>query len=250
LSLSTKAKKLSLILSNPSLIKPKAKYIFMLSHMRSRSSLLSHILGSNEAICGYSELHYSYPKKSSLLKMHVELYQDLSCNLNGKYLFDKLLHNSMVLSDEVINHTNAKLVFLLREPESTVKSIINMGDLTGESNYKNQSIAFEYYCGRVKQLLEYAKKNNNIFFVNSDELVKTPEKILPKLSSWLELGQELSQHYDTFNRTGAVGAGDPSKNIKEGKIIQTTKHDSIELDASLLREANKVYNDCIAFFKQ
>jgi hypothetical protein len=42
----------------------------------------------------------------------------------------------MILSDEVINHTNAKLIFLLRDPESTVNSIINMGDLTGESNYK------------------------------------------------------------------------------------------------------------------
>jgi hypothetical protein len=244
MSIKTKTKKLLFILQNPSLLKPKSKYIFMLSHMRSRSSLLSHILGSNEAICGYSELHYSYPKKSSLLKMHVELYQDLSCNLNGKYLFDKLLHNSMVLSDEVINHTNAKLVFLLREPESTLKSIINMGDLTGEGNYKDQSIVFDYYCRRLKQLLEYAKNNKNIFFVDSDELVNKPGEILPKLSSWLELDEELTQHYSTFNRTGVVGAGDPSKNIKECKIIQTSQHDGIVLDEKMLNNAMEIYHEC------
>jgi len=218
--------------------------------MRSRSSLLSHILGSNEQICGYSELHYSYPKKSSLVKMHVELYQDLQCDFDNKYMLDKLLHNSMLLSDEVIEHTDAKLIFLLREPESTLKSIINMGDLTGESGYKNQQIAFEYYCGRLNRLLEYAKQNNNVFFVDSDELVKQPEGILAELSTWLGLEQALTPNYSIFNRTGATGAGDPSTNIKEGKIIKTSKHENIELDQALLSEATTVYNACKDYLLQ
>jgi len=234
---------MSLIVRKPKLLKPNAKYIFMLSHMRSRSSLLSHILGSNEQICGYSELHYSYPKKSSLLKMHVELYQDLRCDFDDKYLFDKLLHNSMLLSDEVVRYTSPKLIFLLREPESTVKSIINMGDLTGEDGYKNQHIAFDYYINRLKMLMEYAKNNDGVFFVDSDELVDKPEDVLVKLSSWLSLEKPLSQNYSIFNRTGATGAGDPSKNIKEGKIIQTKKHDNVELDKELLLKASDIYTN-------
>ena len=212
--------------------------------MRSRSSLLSHILGSNDQICGYSELHNSYTKRSSLIKMHVDIYRDLECSFANNYIFDKLLHNSRILSDDVINYTNAKLIILLREPESTLKSIVNMGDLLKKDKYQNQNLAFEYYCNRVKVLSEYAKSNYDVFYVDSEELVKNPNSVLARVSSWLELDQSLSQQYSIFNRTGATRAGDPSRNILEGKIIQTSKHEGIDLDECLLSEATEIYNLC------
>ena len=203
--------------------------------------MLSHILGSNPQVCGYSELHNSYPKKSSLIEMNVDLYQDLASDFENKYMFDKLLHNSRLLSDEVIDHTGAKLVILLREPVSTVKSIISMGNLLGNENYKNQSLAFEYYCNRVKLLSEYAKESNDTLFIDSDEIVSRSEEVLAELTDWLGLDQALSQNYSIFSRTGVVKAGDPSKNIRAGKIVETSKHENIELDETLVLKATEAY---------
>jgi hypothetical protein len=45
----------------------RTQYLFVISHMRSRSSLLSHILGSHPQVIGYSELHQSYQRWSDLL---------------------------------------------------------------------------------------------------------------------------------------------------------------------------------------
>jgi hypothetical protein len=241
MTLLSKAKKLLLIVKKPSLLKPQEKYIFMLSHMRSRSSLLSHILGSNDEICGYSELHYSYPKVPSLVNMHVELYQDLSCDFTDKYLFDKLLHNSMLLNDDVLERTKPKVILLYRAPQSTLKSIINMGDLTGDDGYKNQSIATDYYCNRLRRLAEYAKKDIDVLFIDSDELVNNTEEVLIKLSNWLCLASPLSSNYTIFNRTGVTGAGDPSKNIMSGQIVKTKQHESIILDEHLLEKAIEAY---------
>jgi len=74
--------------------------------------------------------------------------------------------------------------------------------------------------------------------------VKQPEGILAELSIWLGLEQALTPNYYIFNRTGATGAGDPSANIKEGKIIQTSKHENIELDKELLSKAIELYRVC------
>lgn len=237
-------RRLSAIARKPSLLKPNAKYIFLLSHMRSRSSLLSHILGSNDQIVGYSELHHSYTTKLSLVRMHTDIYQDLNCSFHNKYLFDKLLHNSRVLSDDVINYTNAKLIVLLREPLSTMKSIISMGDLVGNKKYTNQRLGFEYYCSRLQQLSGYAKNNFDVFFIDSDDLVTNPDYVLARLSAWLELNQALTQHYSIFKRTGVKRAGDPSKNIMEGKIIKTDQHKGIVLDEGLLAEAIEAHTLC------
>jgi hypothetical protein len=64
------------MLANPSNYISNNRYIFILSHMRSRSSLLSHILGSNREINGHSELHQNYTGRKSLLEMKLNIYQN------------------------------------------------------------------------------------------------------------------------------------------------------------------------------
>src|SRR5690606_2424128 len=129
----------------------KKDYLFVVSHMRSRSTVLCHILGSHSKICGYKELHMSYNDKISVINMHITLKKDLKCKLSNKYLLDKILHNSNI-SDEIIKEYEPKFLFLLRKPEDTIKSIINMGLKTGIEKYKNPLNAFEYYCNRLNQM--------------------------------------------------------------------------------------------------
>lgn len=70
--------------------------------MRSYSTLLSHVLGSNKNIDGYSELHYSYLNKLEGLKAKIQIMYTLGSGLSGNYILDKLLHNENQISESFL----------------------------------------------------------------------------------------------------------------------------------------------------
>ena len=213
--------------------------------MRSRSSVLSHILGSHHKICGYSELHHSYYNSISLLKMRSRISEELQCKIKNKYLLDKLLHNKLVFSEELLRRVRPKIIFLLREPESTIKSIMNMGQITNIEWYKDPEKAMEYYCSRLSKLENYSKKmNGNYFFIDSDDLVEDTENILNTLSNWLNLEEPLKKKYSIFPHTGEAGYGDPSQNIRSGIIKKTESHSDIEIPLDILQKSTSCYNRC------
>jgi hypothetical protein len=59
--------------SNPEVFFGKKDYIFIISHMRSYSSLLSHVLSSNHDICGYLEMHQSYSGWLDFVKLRFKV---------------------------------------------------------------------------------------------------------------------------------------------------------------------------------
>lgn len=222
-----------------------SKYLFILSHMRSRSSVLSHILGSNEGICGYREMHKSYVNYKDVVNMKATLKEEFKDEIEGRYLLDKILHNNQEISRKVIDITNPKFIFLLREPESTIKSIIKMGITRGNDLYKNPKDATNYYCSRLNRLSELAEvQNRDFIFVDSDDLVKKTDSVLSSLTGWLGLESPLTSDYKIFNNTGKPSHGDPSKNILGGKLMKTGGHPEIEIPSQLLQEANVSYERC------
>ncbi|MEX1033767.1 MAG: sulfotransferase [Cellvibrionaceae bacterium] len=245
MSILTKARKLSLIASNPHIVTCTTKYLFILSHMRSRSSVIAHVLGSNPGICGYSELHSAYIDRLDLLDMRAQLYQDARCRLSNKYLLDKLLHNHCVISDEVLAMAQPKIVFLLREPDSTIKSIMNMGYRTGEAWYKDPFKVLQYYCSRLATLEKYARRvGDGYFYLNADDLVNHTDAVLHRLSRWLDLDVPLDRHYTNFPNTGKRHYGDSSDNIKAGVIKKTEAHVDVKVPAHVLQMAETAYYRC------
>lgn len=233
------------------IINGESKYLFVFSHMRSRSSVLSHILGSNEGVCGYSELHNSYVSQIDIMKMRVKLYIDLKCDLKGKYLLDKILHNNLEVSTEVISAITSKIIFLIRDPESTLKSIINMGYITGIDWYKNPEKASKYYCSRLSRLVEYSKNiNNNYYFLESDDLVNNTDYVLSDLTRWLGLDSPLVNEYMEFKNTGKSYYGDPSDNIRARKLIKTKGYPDIEVPPEVLKIAELTYEKCRASLRR
>jgi len=237
-------RKISKIVLNPQCIFAKTDYLFIFSHMRSRSSVLSHILGSHDKICGYSELHCSYQNSISLLKMRSKISEELQCKIKNKYLLDKLLHNELLFSEKVFKKAKPKIIFLLREPESTIKSIMNMGHITGIDWYKDPEKATDYYCSRLLKLEEYSKQIDDSFFIDSNDLVEDTENLLNTLSNWLHLEKPLEKEYSIFSHTGEAGYGDPSQNIKSGIVKKTEGHPDIEIPLDILQKAISHYIAC------
>lgn len=221
--------------------------------MRSRSSLLSHLLGSHPEIYGYSELHSHYATVNDLLSMQNKLTQSLNCHSAEHYFLDKILHN-YAISDTVLNHAKTKVIFLLRKPESTIKSIIKLGDITGVKIWHNKPLkALNYYRDRLLQLQTLATRlqqssSAEYFFIESDKLIEQPGSFLAQLQSWLKLGSPIRENYSIFEHTGKAVAGDPSKNIKTGKIIRTQSHPNVVIEQDILEQAQQAYKQCMKTF--
>lgn len=244
ISILSKAEKLLLFASNPHNITCQVKYLFLLSHMRSRSSVLAHVLGSNPDICGYGELHLPYTSRKSLINMRILLTRDLQVRLKDKYLLDKILHNYDFTS-KIWKIAKPKAIFLLRKPESTLRSIINLGYISKETAYRDPQVALDYYCSRLKNLEQYAQfVRGNYFFIESDDLVEDADRVLKNLSTWLDLDQPLNKNYSLFENTGTVGYGDPSSNIKSGTIKSTKSHLDITINTEILQIAEDAYQKC------
>ncbi len=244
MSIQTKTKKLAILAANPDILLGKKKYLFVVSHMRSRSTVLCHILGNNPEICGYKELHQSYKGQLSLINMQIELVKDLNCKLSNKYLLDKILNN-FTITDEILNKTKPKILFLLREPEATIKSIINMGNKTGVSWYKDPLKVTEYYCKRMRNMEQlYYRSGSENLFIDSNELVENTEVTLKKITEWLQLIEPLKPTYNTFKDTGVIGFGDPLENIKSGILKATKSYADIILPDHLLTKAEDSFSKC------
>jgi hypothetical protein len=243
--ISSKTNALLSLASNPRLITCRTKYLFLFSHMRSRSSVLSHILGSSSDITGYTELQIPYLTRAHLLKMKLLLYQDFKIDLQGQYLLDKILHNKVAFSSEILRVANPKIIFLLRKPKDTIKSIVHMNLVTGIRDYSTVEEALEYYCSRLLQLERLSKKmSGRYFFVESDELIDNADEVLSRLSDWLQLENKLSKYYSTFEKTGTPGFGDPLENIKSGVLRKTRKISNIKIPSRILQKAELSYEKC------
>ena len=241
-----KIRKIAAMCQRPGNFFCSTRYLLILSHMRSRSSVLSHVLGSNPEICGHSELHISYRRnRLALLVMRAIIYSDTKDKFAGRYLLDKVLHNNYELPPDLLAAMQPKVLFLIREPGSTLRSTIKMGDVMPDFWFSDPDRITDYYCQRLAKLQEYADLlGSGYFFVDSDELIEQTESVLSRMSGWLRLKQPLSQEYSLFESTGKSGKGDPSSNLSAGVLKKTSGHDDVQIADHLLRRAEDAYQEC------
>jgi hypothetical protein len=231
-------------LRHPWVLWGRKEYVFILSHMRSRSTLLSHILGSHPRICGYAEMHQSYETPVDLLWLRHQLQQRGEKSPVGRFALDKMLHDAQILSPSICDHPHIKKIFLLRPPAEAVKSIIHMGHTLKNVAWHTDPVAvFSYYNQRLQTLGNYAKRTKIPgFFIESGDMIQRPGRLLEALSAWLDLEAKLQSTYSTFRYTGQEKHGDPSANIKAGKILsQKSDYTTIVLDENLLSAAHENY---------
>src|SRR4051812_40983666 len=69
------------------------RYLLLLSHMRSYSSLLAHVLGSSPEVDGYGETLLRYQLPLDLWRLRRQVRRSTGQPLRGTWLLDKVLHN-------------------------------------------------------------------------------------------------------------------------------------------------------------
>jgi len=221
--------------------------IFLLSHMRAFTSLAGHILGSHPQINGYYEMHISYEDAAALDRQLEGFRQGDVLKPNSRYLFDKLLHNDYVLKPERLGPAELKILVSLAEPERTIRSIVHLFRQKPDPDlYASPVEAANYYVARVKALADFCRTADGGYYYFDAELLQTaPERLLPRLSDWLELDSPLIERYEVFSQTGKAGKGDSSRRIHQGRIDRSrVDYSHIEIPEDALRAAREAYREC------
>ncbi len=235
--------------SEPGPMTPPRSRIFLLSHMRAYTSLVGHILGSHPEIDGYYELHRSYLSADDLEAQLAQYAAHDALKPNGRYLFDKLLHNDHALNLALPELADATVLVSLLEPEATLKSTIDLfARKSREDLYATPAGATRYYVDRLAALAELSLGHPGRYrYFDAPLICDDPPRLLAALADWLGLAAPLSESYGTFAMTGVPGAGDSSPAMATGRILRRRPSiPDVALDPALLQQAEAAYRDCRA----
>jgi hypothetical protein len=213
------------------------RYVFILGHMRSGSSLLAHILANHRDFAGAGESHISYRTPTDLSKLVLYTCDSLHKPiLQNTYIVDQINHpyvtDNVLLSERVF-----KGIILLRQPEATLQSMIKLFKC-------EETEALNLYVSRLAALTRYASLlRERAFLVEYDDLVDQTDRTLAALTNFLGLASPLRPTYTAHRMTAREGYGDSSHNIKTGHIIRTPTHE-IPLTESILTAATRAFAQC------
>lgn len=225
------------------ILRPK-RYILVLGHMRSYSSLLCHILNSNPEVAGYVETHCVYAGWPDLWRLKLKVFGRRDAEMGGRYVLDKILHNRSKVNPVLLRRDDVFVIFGLREPRRTIQSTVAMARSRNPNDWKADSkTVTQKYIVRMKQLRLLAyQEMRHATFIDTQRLIDDSPSVLGELTTFLSLKEPLSEEYQTKNLTGAPLFGDPGKHINAGRIVRNREdYSEIELSDDELEPAFEAY---------
>src|SRR5581483_2141992 len=242
------ARNLRLAAKQPSVFIGRRGYVLILSHMRSYSSLLAHLLGSHTEIDGYAEMNQPYTRPTDLMRLRAAVARSLDTGLDGRLVLDKVLHNHHHVAGTILNRSNVHPIFLVRKPAEMIASVLRMNDQLPElAIHPSERSVTDYYTTRLEALEHMAReRRRHALVIRSEDLVSDPERTLGKVATYLGLRAPIETSYATFPLTGEPGRGDYSDAIREGRILPATTGAMFALDPKLVTRAERAYARCLA----
>jgi hypothetical protein len=228
-------------------MRKRRSLLLVLSHMRSYSSVLSHVLGSHPEIDGYCETHIRYRFALDVHRLSWKVRSLTGEPLSGRFVLDKVLHN-YALARRLVSSPHTRAVFLLRRPVQALQSILYMGrhldsnDRTADLNH-----AASYYIRRLERLTQLAPIfGQRAAFIASEDLARHTSESLCFLEDFLGLNSPLTQEYRRFRKTGAPGYGDPSSNIQTGELrVRETRRPCYPIPVETIEGVVEAYGKCL-----
>ncbi len=223
----------------------QTRIVLILCHARSGSTLLNHILLSNPQIISNGERMFNYKSENDLdlFIMTMRLRQRnfiKQCN----FVVDQLTATERLANHELLNSPRVKVIFLIREPEAAIASMVKLSK-EGNSGW-NISKAIEYYIERLKMLATYGNGLNNKsngLFITYHDLVNKTDPTLARLQKFLLLKEPLNEQYPIQSFTGIHG--DPSKTIRTGHIVHNKTPAKIDCSHELMEQLKNSYSECL-----
>lgn len=218
------------------------RILLILSHMRSGSSLLTHLLVNHGEIAGYGETHLSYCSERDFKPLLLKVYWAVrGFRMNHAYILDKVLHNQRIQTTQILQADYVRVIFLIRQPEETIESLLRL-----KSHWHEQD-ALHYYTERLAALEAYAQAMNDrqkSFLLSYETLINQSPAALLAMQRFLELRSPLSEEYRLTRQTGLRGIGDSSEKIKSGRIIRSHQPSIFKLADAHAEAATTAFERC------
>lgn len=227
------------------------RFLLLLSHMRSGSSLLTHLLTTNPEVIGYGETHTNYTDANDFKQLLKKVYwqsqdfrtlQDIqNLRMNHQYVMDKVLHNKKFLDHDFLSSEQIYGLFLLREPERSLASIADL------KPHWSQQDTIDYYADRMAMLVEYARLINDpqrMLVVTYGQMLDDTPRVLTTLQQFLQTQAPFTEEYKILKTTGMKGVGDSKGKIKAGKIVRSQRQLPQDFSPEIVERAKQVHSDC------
>ncbi|WP_299120826.1 sulfotransferase [uncultured Winogradskyella sp.] len=220
-----------------------------MAHVRSGSSLMTHILCTNDDILGFGEYSYEISDEDDLETFNFDVRRKSREFFSKPTYITNQINDSYCFPDKrLLKLKRLKFIFLIRQPQEAISSMYQLTKRFDQTHLTLEKLV-DQYCKQVNYLLKLkdAISEDQYVFLTYESLIRNPENQLNRLSSFLKLNQPLSPEYNLQKFTHH--SGDPSEHICSQKI-KTTKSPQIKLDKVLLERAQTVYNKALVSFKK
>lgn len=234
------------------LLKPNPyKVLFILSHMRSGSSLLTHLLVNNPEIMGFGETHVKYSSGNAFKQLLMKVYNNVQeynkvqdfkkLIMNHQYVLDKVLHDSRFVDESFLESDNIRAIFLIREPKRTLVSLLDLKPHWTEDD------ALHHYIKRLATLEKYAKRINNkerSFALTHQQLLDNTNLAFEGFQDFLKTKEGFTEKYEILKTTGKRNFGDFKENIKAGHIVREARKIDIQVSSETVGKAQQAFAQC------
>lgn len=191
--------------------------MLIMGHMRCGSTLLMHLLLTHPDLIGCGERNAAYRRKVDLDKLELASRRYQHAVLRRvRYAVDQVNHDHLTPDPGLLADERVRCVFLVREPESSIRSIL---DLTRRFYEPwSESRAETYYTLRLQSLARLAGVigRDRLLAMTYEELVADTGPALRRLEAYLGLESPLQERYSLQKFTGL--RGDPTARIRTGGI--------------------------------
>jgi hypothetical protein len=235
----------------PVALTARNQFLFILGHMRSGSTLLTHLLCSSDDIAGYGETHSNYRRRSDLAKLLVYVRSETATNpLKYRYILEKIVSTQHAMCRDLLTDQRTRYVFLIREPRASIASIVAMRGHFHPNETPQQVLAFaiQHYIERLGQLLELAETiadRRRCLLVTHQQMLAETSTVFEALERFLQLRAPLREDYDITPNTGKPGVGDPFPNIRLGKINRSLPKKHVDLSDAQRAQVEQCYEHCV-----
>jgi hypothetical protein len=226
------------------------RFIFILSHMRSGSSLLTKLISDNPDVNGFGETYLPYrtPRDygSSIGKI-LRVNRQSKKNGQGRYILDKLLFDYLLPLDaiDLLLAKNVRVIFLIREPKPAIASMMNTMKMTAEESCN-------YYITRLAMLERYAEiitASSQAVMVTHKQILEQTDAVFRFLEHYLDLSVPLQETYEPTARPSY--GNDPSPNLASGRILRNIPKQALtQFPEEWLQRTQNSYIHCSQVLRQ
>ena len=215
------------------------KVVLILSHMRSGSSLLLHLLLQHPTVAGAGERNQPIREPRDLDRLAADAYIAQRRWVRRADIFvDQINHDRFLDRPAILEHPDVRTIVLFRRPEPSLASMVAV---LGRHYEFDRAAAEAYYLERLDGLtrLVSALPLGSAIALGYEALVDDTKPALRCLERYLDLEPPgLESRYPTHRFTG--GAGDPSDVIRQGRVLARSPR-TLEIEAATGTRVARAY---------